>query len=238
MAVAVLAIATVAGLSAGGAASGSPGSATAAAVKGKAKLKPVGFKPLSSKAAAKRVRRNGFEPRPQNGPENSAVPSAQEVSSWRQAADMPYEDLVNGRFRGTTDEIIQWTAHKWGLPEDVVRADAVVESYWDMEALGDNGDSFGLFQNRRPFHCDGDCSIFRDYTAMNADYFGGWIRAIFDGKMTWLNDVEQGRPYKAGDLWGSLGVHFSGRWYTEDALGYIDKVRGVLRDRTWEDPDF
>ena len=84
------------------------------------------------------------------------------------------------------------------IDADVMRAVAVIESYWRMTTVGDNGDSFGLFQIRRPFHC---CAAYaRSSTAFNADYYGAIIRAYYDGKMPWLNDVEHGEPYKPGDL--------------------------------------
>ena len=37
---------------------------------------------------------------------------------------------VDGRFTGTTDEIFQWAACKWGLPDNLIRAVAVDESTW------------------------------------------------------------------------------------------------------------
>jgi len=37
---------------------------------------------------------------------------------------------VDGQFTGTTDEIFQWAACKWGLPDNLIRADAVTESTW------------------------------------------------------------------------------------------------------------
>jgi hypothetical protein len=37
---------------------------------------------------------------------------------------------VDGRFTGTTDEIFQWAACKWGLPDNLARAEAVRESTW------------------------------------------------------------------------------------------------------------
>ena len=75
-----------------------------------------------------------------------------------------------------------------------MRAVAVIESYWRMSTVGDNGDSFGLFQIRRPYHC---CPAYaRGSTAFNADYYGAIIRAYYDGKMPWLNDVERGETYK------------------------------------------
>ena len=49
----------------------------------------------------------------------------------------PLTARVTGGFAGTTDEILQWVAHKWGIPEDVVRAVAVNESSWKMSMLGD-----------------------------------------------------------------------------------------------------
>jgi hypothetical protein len=35
---------------------------------------------------------------------------------------------VDGRFTGTTDGVFQWAACKWGVPDNLVRADAVIES--------------------------------------------------------------------------------------------------------------
>ena len=62
-------------------------------------------------------------------------------------------------------------------------------------------------------------------TAFNADYYGAIIRAYYDGKMPWLNDVEHGETYKAGDLYGSLGAWFAGRWHTQGANDYIARVK-------------
>ncbi len=195
--------------------------------------RPVGWGPLSSHAAAKKVARSGWEPRPENGAANHRVPKRRLLAGWRKRSEMPYARFVDGRFRGTTDEIIRWAAIKWGLPKNVLRAVAVVESWWQMSAVGDNGDSFGLYQVRRPYHCWGRCRIARRFTAFNADYYGGIIRAYFDGKMPWLNTVERGREYEAGDLWGSVGAWFSGRWYTQPSIDYMDAVRDRLAERTW-----
>jgi hypothetical protein len=203
-----------------------------------AELKPPGWGPLSSAAAAERVQPSGPEVRPGNRAENHRVPSQRLLRAWRSTSDMPYAEFVDGRYRGTTDEIIQWAAAKWGFPARVLRAVAVVESWWRMETVGDNGDSFGLFQVRRPFHCLGKCRIARRYTAWNADYYGGILRAYFDGKMKWLNTVERGRHYEQGDLWGSVGAWFAGRWWTPPAASYIHEVRQRMRERTWTKPFF
>ena len=51
--------------------------------------------------------------------------------------------------------------------------------------------------------------------------------------MPWLNDVEHGETYRKGDLYGSLGAWFAGRWHTQPANDYIARVKQTLRDRTW-----
>lgn len=205
------------------------------------KTRKVGWGPRSSKAAAKLVTRNRFEPRPENRKANRRVPSKRLLRQWRRTSDMPYKRFVDGRFRGTTDEIIQWAAHKWGIDTRTMRAVATVESWWKMSTLGDNGDSFGLYQVRRPYHCRGKCAIARRFTAFNADYYGGIIRSYFDGKQRWLNTVEgNGRRYRAGDLVGSMGAWYSGRWYsTERPIDpYIGDIRHRRAERTWLQPYF
>jgi hypothetical protein len=200
--------------------------------------KPVGWGPLSSKQAAKKVKRSDWEPRPANRAANHRVPKRKLLRAWLARSEMPYAKFVNGRFRGTTDEIIQWAARKWGLDPELLRAAAVVESWWRMETVGDNGDSFGLYQVRRPYHCWDECPIARRFTAFNADYYGGIIRAYFDGKMAWLNTVERGEDYAAGDIWGSVGAWFSGRWRTQPSLDYIGVVQQRLAERTWRQDYF
>jgi hypothetical protein len=187
----------------------------------------VGWHPLSSRAAADLVHRSPFEPRPANRRTNHTVPSKRLLLAWRKRNTMPYRRFVNGRFKGRTDEIIQWAAYKWGLDENVLRAAAVAESWWRQSSAGDGGDSFGLFRVRRPFHCRGKCAIARRSTSFNADYYAGTIRAYYDGMMTWLNTVERGAEYAAGDLWGSLGAWFAGRWWTQPASGTSPRSGGA-----------
>jgi hypothetical protein len=203
-----------------------------------AELKPPGWGPLTSADAATQVNPNGPELRPGNRRDNRRVPSQELLRAWRSTSEMPYAKHVDGDYRGTTDEIIQWAAAKWGFPKRIFRAVAVVESWWRMDTVGDNGDSFGLFQVRRPYHCLGECRIARRYTAWNADYYGGILRSYFDGKHDWLNTVEHGRRYRPGDLWGSVGAWFAGRWWTPPAVGYIREVNERMRERTWTKPFF
>ncbi len=52
---------------------------------------------------------------------------------------IPSSDYANvtGNYSGTTDEIVRWAACKWGVDEDVVRAQGEVESGWDQGGAGD-----------------------------------------------------------------------------------------------------
>ena len=160
--------------------------------------RPHAKQPLSDKRAAKLVKRSRFEPRPANRDALRRTPTAAQLRAFRAQSEMPYARYVTGRFTGTTDEVIQWAARKWGFKPDLLRAVATVESWWRMSTVGDNGDSFGLFQVRRPFHCtEPVCEQFRGDAALNADYYGGILRSYYDGKQRWLNTVSTGENGQA-----------------------------------------
>ena len=166
---------------------------------------------------------------------------------------------VDGQFTGTTHEILRWAACKWGIDEDVVAAQAAVESWWNQTTKGDwasdptacapghglgadgrpgqCAQSFGIIQNRYPFEQASWPGI-ANSTAMNADTAYAIWRACFEGYELWLNNVERGRQYGPGDTWGCVGRWFSGRWHTGAAETYIAKVRGYLDRRIWETPSF
>jgi hypothetical protein len=207
----------------------------------KATTRPVGSAPLNDAEAAARVSRSSWEPRPENYTPNRRVPTSAELADFRSLNASPafYKDKVTGNFTGTTDEIIQWAAHKWGIDEDLFRAVAVQESWWRMSAVGDGGISFGLTQIKSTVS-KGTYPLSELSTAFNADYFAASFRYYYDGTATWLNDpcCFSGATYQAGDVWGSAGAWFAGRWYTQGAIDYINKVKGHFVYRTWTQPGF
>ena len=166
---------------------------------------------------------------------------------------------VTGNFAGTTDEIIQWAACKWGLDEDIVRAQTAKESWWTQSAEGDlttnpancppghgigvDGfpgqcpESYGVQQLRYPYWGWSFPEAITS-TAYNLDASLAARRSCFEGHETWFNDVERGRQYAAGDLWGCVGAWFSGRWYTQPSLTYIAEVQAYLNQRIWETDPF
>lgn len=215
--------------------------ATTTTSAGKATTRPVGSLPLSDAEAASRVRRSSWEPRPGNYTPNRRIPSFTELATFRSLNTTPavYRDKVTGNFPGTTDEIIQWAAHKWGIDEDLVRAQAVKESWWQMSTLGDGGISYGLMQIKSTVS-KGTFPLSQQSTAFNVDYYGASMRNYFDGAATWLNDpcCFSGAFYSAGDIWGSVGAWFAGRWYTTGAVDYINSVNWHLSTRTWSQTGF
>ena len=192
---------------------------------------------ISDEAAAARVDRTRWEPRPQNRDENHRRPSADTLRRFRHASELPraYKRRVSGGYTGTTDEIIQWGARKWGFSPDVLRAVAVVESWWKMSAIGDGGDSYGLMQVKRGPHCCFPTT--RRSTAFNVDYYGAWLRAAYDGRFRWLNTEVRGERYTRGDLWGSVGLWYSGRWRYGTGE-YIARVKETIRQRKWRRAGF
>jgi autotransporter family porin len=179
--------------------------------------------------------RPAAEVRPENGLANNTRGSRANANTSRSWGVF---DRVDGDFAGTTDEIIQWAACKWGIDEDIVRSQLIKESNWYQNSNGDNGDSWGLSQVRQSAHPSAyQFSVnARSSSAYNLDYAYSWWRACFEGQFTWLNAVERGRTYAAGDAWGCVGVWFSGRWYvnTDTYLNKTgDSVRWHFDNKTW-----
>jgi len=128
------------------------------------------------------------------------------------------------------------------VDEDLVLAQAAIESWWRQDTLGDwTGDatrcapgrgpgadgrpgqcpeSFGILQNRYPYEKPAWPGI-ASSTAMNADLAYAIWRTCFDGYEGWLNTVDRGRNYAAGDAWGCVGRWFSGRWHVAAGDQYV-----------------
>ena len=173
-------------------------------------------------------------------------------------------DRVTGDFTGTTDEILQWAACKWGIDADIVRAQAAKESYWTMSNLGDFGtdpaacvpgheigvdgkagecpQSVGIMQIRYPYHGPPagrpPWPEAAQSTAYNVDYTYAIWRSCYEGDFDWLNTLEHGATYAPGDVWGCVGLWFSGRWHTQPADEYIAAVRTYFDERVWTTGSF
>lgn len=208
---------------------------------------PPGSALPSSAACRAQVPADRHEERPQNTAANH-VPRPEVTlppwpDYWRPEVQKRIVARIDGDFTGTTDQIIRWGACKWGFDPDVVRAVAMTESSWDQAQLGDFSDnpadcvggyvvpcptSFGLLQIKHLYR-PGSYPLSQSSTAFNVDYGLAAIRGCYEGLVTYL-----GNGYRAGDLWGCLGWHFSGDWNDPQAVAYQQRVRDNLDDKPWE----
>ena len=234
--------------------------------------RPPGSPPLRDMQASERVRDSG-ELRPGNRTPNHTVPSSAQLEAFQGAryevgrhagslaSDViPHQRHVTGGYSGTTDEILQWAAHKWGIPADLLRAVAVQESRWVQAARGDRRvvenasayprqarisntevqESMGIMQIKwRP---DGSLNPGTEplrwkSTAFNVDFYGALVRFFYDGAArSWFG---ADTSYEAGQESESLGAWYQpSPWRNDEQLAYVERVRRHLAARTWERPGF
>lgn len=192
------------------------------------------------------------EYRPQNSVANHTIPTpepstvldgADDANDWSRQRN--YNERIDGNYAGTTDEIIQWVACKWGLDEDDLRAKAAVESSWRQSLINADGEySVGLMQvNQNYHHCLPACI---ESTAYNADWAAAWQRACVDGDFDWLGSdyLSTVANYNSGSNAtrlheGCLAVWYAGDWYTGSGgtgntyAEYLAEWRDARSSRVW-----
>jgi hypothetical protein len=132
---------------------------------------------------------------------------------------------VDGQFTGTTDEILQWAACKWGLPDNLLRAVAVVESTWfqylhypnDVSG-GDGGGGGSCYWNR------GCGDAFSGPTAASRTYCKGI--ASHGITSATVHDYQQDPV-----------TSFGGYPYTPQ-LGMCPKTFSILGVMSWDAPSW
>lgn len=233
---------------------------------------PAHDPPPSERQCATMIARTP-EVRPNNTPFNLTVPTLSELTEFYRNPFFPSFTRVTGNYRGSTDMILRWAACKWGIDEDVARAQAWTESKWRQGGPnpGDGGGDKrltqgecvrGNFKALWNFGCDNCCyqswgilqtkvyyaastwPMIKDSTAFNADYRYADQRACMNGDYSdyFSSAAQQPNTYAAdiasGDLnrilWGCIGMHFSGGWYTPPSRPYISEVQGYLTTRPWQ----
>ena len=248
--------------------------------------KPSTFTPLTDAEAAALI-----TPEPETRPDNARpytilgkrypaaneyVPTAAQLRQYRHSRTSlgeplfqfnPYARYVDGRDgmrHPSTDDLIQWAAHKWGISENWLRAEYVVESYWNQFNLGDDTKvSSGWYdlypyQSRIPHSSNVDQSLgitqvrwapdgsfppgtepLRwESTAFNIDEQASTIRFYYDNP--------SGARYSWGDSsyapcqkWPSLGGWFRPYpWGNAGQASYIKSVGADLNERAWTSSSF
>jgi hypothetical protein len=220
--------------------------------------------PLTDAQAAVCVAPSG-ENRPQNASQNAKAPNAAELDAFHTARDSsgrtPAEYNPNfAHVTGaaalyglrSTDDMIEWAAYKWGVPEDFVRGQMVMESGWSMLQKGDRRDwampvahlypelavidadsvweSLGIAQIRWrhtvPWN-PGVEPLRWQSTGFALDYSQALIRYYYDGYCDWC-----GGGYAAGDPDGAYRTYVSGSW--SEGQWYADGVRSNATSKPWE----
>jgi len=248
--------------------------------------KPSPFKPLSDAAAAALV-----TPQPETRPYNSRryalvgkrypavndyVPTAAQIRRYRNSRTSlgtpllqfnPYVRYVDGRDgmrHPSTDDLIQWAAHKWGIPEDWLRAEYVVESYWNHFNLGDDTDVSSRWYRLYPYQSripntsrvyqslgiaqvrwiadgsdePGSEPLRWESTAFNLDSQAAKIRLYYDNpsgaRSSWGD-----RTYAPCEKWRSIGGWYSPYpWGNRGQADYIRSVKERLAGRDWVSRSF
>jgi hypothetical protein len=230
------------------------------------------YTPLSDAAAAADVTPTP-ENRPDNVTANDYMPTPAQLQAFYSAVNNqgqtvvqanPYYQYVTGHYSGTTDEIIQWAAWKWGIPADWLRAEYVQESRWNMSQLGDLAtvspaayleypvaarvpgtdevyQSMGISQVK--WVPDGSVGagtepLRWESTAFNVDYQAATIRFYYDDP-DGLRSAWGDSTYAPGNAWDSLGGWYEPYpWLNSGQLNYIAEVQAQLAARTWAQPGF
>jgi hypothetical protein len=179
-----------------------------------------------------------------NATANATIPPAGTDFRWgpwvNQTPEMAYNfSRVDGNFSGTTDEILEWAACKWGMDQNIAKAEATAESSWQQSTVGDDGDSYGILQVRAvpagsPASANngwGGYPWTQKSTALNADAQMAYLRAVYDGQ-SYMGNGGNGSPALKGNIWNAVSTWQSGSdtgpdWYTQ-------QIRGYLASQAWQ----
>jgi hypothetical protein len=227
---------------------------------------PPGRKPMSDARAAALVT-PVRETVPGNSAANRYVPTRAQLAAFRAARTPdgqttvgynPLTRYVTGRpglASPTTDELIQWVSHKWGIPTNLLRAQIVVESKWRQGFLGDRETVPTEWYGRYPRHARiaGGSEVYKSLgitqvkwtpdgkvgsgteplrwlsTAFSLDYFAATVRYYYNGLCGWC-----GPGYRAGQSWNSAGAWFSPQpWANDRTRSYVQELQQTIRNRSW-----
>jgi hypothetical protein len=218
----------------GGSTSSSSGATSSSPVSHFSTLPPGSSLPDDATCASEV--RQVAENRPTNAQANNTVPSSGDLSTMRSSSSqisVPQWmlDRVDGNFTGTTDEIIQWAACKWGFDENLVRGIASTESGWYENAVGDNGASFGIVQIKASDY-PGTYPMSAQSTAFNLDFKLAYQRSCFEGDIGYLDSSSYPNSDENNMLWGCVGQWYSGQWY-QNISSYISEVQTDMQNQVW-----
>jgi hypothetical protein len=197
-------------------------------------LQPVGASLPSDSECAAAVHSSTWEPRPENQQQNNTTPAPGAMAASfairpRDQGDT-YNALwdswllprVDGQFTGTTDEILQWAACKWGLPDNLIRADAVEESTWFQYLHFPNDASYGGGGGGSCYWNRGCGDSFSSPTTASTIYCNA-----LDPEGVLASEVHD---YQTDPVTGTGGYPYTPR------AGMCPKTFSILGIMSWDDP--
>jgi hypothetical protein len=148
---------------------------------------------------------------------------------WGNANWRGYYDRIDGACTGTTEQILEWAAKKWGFDQlgypDLAKAVGVAETWWRVSFVGPYGE-LGILQLHPGFLPDTEPATWS--TAYGADYAMAVIRSYYDGS-NWIGAATK------GDLRGSVAAWNCGCAYNGGGM-YASTVFQYHSTKPWKRP--
>jgi hypothetical protein len=131
-----------------------------------------------------------------------------------------YYDRIDGACTGTTEQILEWAAKKWGFDQlgypDLAKSMATLETWWRNAFVGQSGE-VGILQIHPSFWPDYQPATWS--TAFAADYAMAVVRSYYDGA-SWLGDATRGDLRGSVAAWNCGCAYNGGNWYANAAMNY------------------
>jgi hypothetical protein len=194
----------------------------------------------SDSTCTRRVHRSMWEPRPDNSRPNHRMPDEHSVhaalatrpravhGAYPKRWDRWLLHRVTGHFTGTTDEVFQWAACKWGLSDNLLRAIADRESGWYQYEVYPDGSCVvrsgcGDLFEKRSRHTRVFCSMTTRFdVSLRNRYPSGRCPKTYSivGVMSWQDPA-----------WGPMRHNQNGTFpFNRDSTAFaVDYVGGFLR---------
>ena len=189
--------------------------------------------PSDSQCAAQ-VHYSTWEPRTENAQQNNTKPApgamAAAFAARPRAKGGSYNPLwdswllrrVDGQFTGRTDEIFQWAACKWGLPDNLIRATAVEESTWFQYLHFPSNASYGGGGGGSCYWLYGCGDAFSSPTTASIAYCNGIAtQGVLSSEI---------HNYQKDPVTGA------GRYPYTPTTGLCPKTFSILGVMSWDDP--
>jgi hypothetical protein len=157
-----------------------------------------------------------------NAPYNNYVPTAAQEQAFQSALTgdehLPLTksvDGLDGLTNPSSDDLLQWASYKWGIPTDIMRAEAVQESHWRQVDPGDlitlrNASDYTLYPSQARLSgatCSSSCRVGRSNGIL---------------QVSWTAPGEPGSSYQGVNPLYQQSTAFNVDYYAMDIRYFYD----------------